>query len=49
MLLGAVLMIVAGVTFLIYAASTGMGSDVGNKVDNTFSGVENALIKAIFR
>ncbi len=42
-MLVAVLLVVAGITLTIYISATGLGDDVGERIDNTVSDVENLL------
>jgi len=42
-LLAAILVIIGGIVYTIYFASTGLGSSVENQIENTVEHVENLL------
>ena len=44
LMLGAVLVVVAGIVFSIYVASQGLGSNVSDQIDNT---MENVIIPGL--
>jgi uncharacterized protein (UPF0333 family) len=43
-MLAAVLMVVGAIIFMVYLSATGLGSSVGEEIDNTVSEVENLLM-----